>query len=320
MHIDRLDDIVNKYINTYHKAIKVKPVDVKSNTYIDPTKEINNKDPTFKVSDNVRMSKYKNIFAKGYISNWSGESFVIKKVKSSVPWTYFVNGLNGEEIVRTFYENELQKANEKELRIEKILKRKSDKLYVKWKGYDSSFNSWTDKKDIAKTSEYFPKPNSLEENVKVEMDLSNYATKTDIKNSIRIDTSSFAKKVDLASLKTDVDKLDINKLKNVPTNLKSLKSKVHKLDVHKLVPVPVELSKLSDVVKNNVVKKDVYNAKIKNIEDKIPDITNLATNASLNAKINEVKDEIPDITNLATKASLNAKINEVKSEIPNITN
>ena len=140
-----------------------------------------------------------------------------------MPWTYFVNDLNGEEIVGTFYENKLQKANEKELRIEKILKRKSDKLYVKWKGYDSSFNSWTDKKDIAKTSEYFPKPNSLEENVKVEMDLSNYATKTDIKNSIRIDTSSFAKKVHLTSLKTDVDKLDINKLKNVPTNLKSLK-------------------------------------------------------------------------------------------------
>ena len=146
--------------------------------------------------------------------------------------------------------------------------------YVKWKGYDSSFNSWIDKKDIAKTSEYFPKPNSLEKNVKVEMDLSNYAAKTDIKNSIRIDTSSFAKKVDLASLKSDVDKLDINKLKNVPTNLKNLKSKVHKLDVHKLVPVPVELSKLSDVVKNDVVKKDVYNAKIKNIEYKIADITN----------------------------------------------
>ena len=192
--------------------------------------------------------------------------------------------------------------------------------YVKWKGYDSSFNSWIDKKDIAKTSEYFPKPNSLEKNVKVEMDLSNYAAKTDIKNSIRIDTSSFAKKVDLASLKSDVDKLDINKLKNVPTNLKNLKSKVHKLDVHKLVPVPVELSKLSDVVKNDVVKKDVYNAKIKNIEYKIADITNWATNASLNAKINDVKDEIPDITNLATKASLHAKINEVKSEIPNITN
>ena len=124
MHIDKLDDIVNKYINTYRNAIKVKPVDVKSNTYIGPTKEINNKDPTFKVGDNVRMSKYKNIFAKGYIPNWSGESFVIKKVKSSVSWTYVVNDLNEKEIVGTFYE----KANQKEFRIEKELKRKGDKL------------------------------------------------------------------------------------------------------------------------------------------------------------------------------------------------
>ena len=75
-------------------------------------------------------------------------------------------------------------------------------------------------------------------------------------------------------------------MKNVPTNLNNLKSKVDKLDVDKLVPVPVDLSKLSDVVKNDVVKKDVYNAKIKDIEDKIPDITNLAINTTLNAKIN----------------------------------
>ena len=138
-------------------------------------------------------------------------------------------------------------------------------------------------------SQYFPEPKSLGGKVKVELDLSNYATKTDLKNATGIDTSSFAKKVDLANLKSNVDKLDIDKLKNVPTNLSNLKSKVDKLDVDKLVPVPVDLSKLSDVVKNDVVKKDVYNAKIKNIEDKIPDITNLATNTTLNAKINEVK-------------------------------
>ena len=77
-----------------------------------------------------------------------------------------------------------------------------------------------------------------------------------------------------------------------------MKSKVHKLDVDKLVPFPVDFSKISDVVKNDVVKKDAYNAKIKNIKDKIPDITNLAANASLNAKINEVKGEIPNATNL----------------------
>ena len=111
-------------------------------------------------------------------------------------------------------------------------------------------------------SEYFPKRNSLGANVKVELDLPNYAQKADFKNATGVDTSSFAKKTDLADLKSDVDKLDIDELKNVPTNLSNLKSKVDKLDADKLVPVPVGLSKLSDVVKNDVVKKDVYNAKI----------------------------------------------------------
>ena len=83
-----------------------------------------------------------------------------------------------------------------------------------------------------------------------------------------------------------------------------MKSKIDKLDVDKLVPVPVDLSKLSDAVKDDVVKKDVYNAKIKNIEDKTPDITNLATNTTVNAKIIEVKNEIPNITNLTTNACL----------------
>ena len=110
-------------------------------------------------------------------------------------------------------------------------------------------------------------------------------------------------------------------MENVPTNLSILKSEVHKLDANKLVPVPVDLSKVSDVVKYDVIKKDAYIAEIKNIEDKIPYITNLATNTTLNAKINEVKKEVPSITNLATTAALNAvKINEVKDKIPNITN
>ena len=102
-------------------------------------------------------------------------------------------------------------------------------------------------------------------------------------------------KTDLANLKSDVDKLDIDKLKNVPTNLRNSKSKVDKLDVDKLVPAPVDLSKLSDAVRNGIVKKDAYNAKIKNIEDKILGITNLATNITLNGKINEVKKEISSI-------------------------
>ena len=111
-------------------------------------------------------------------------------------------------------------------------------------------------------SGYSPEPKYLGGKVKVELDLSNYATKTDLKNATGIDTSSFAKKVDLANLKSNVDKLDIDKLKNVPTNLSNLKSKVDKLDVDKLIPAPVDLSKLSDGVKNYVIKIDLYNAKI----------------------------------------------------------
>ena len=85
---------------------------------------------------------------KGYIPNWSEEVFVIKKVKNTVPWTYVIKDLNGEEITGTFYEKELQKTNQEEFRIEKVIKSKSVKICVKWKGYDNSFNSWIDKKDL----------------------------------------------------------------------------------------------------------------------------------------------------------------------------
>ena len=134
-------------------------------------------------------------------------------------------------------------------------------------------------------NKYFPEPKSSRRRVKVkvELDSPNYATEADLKNATGVDTSKFAKKVDLANLKSDVDKLDIDKLKTLSTNLSNLKSKVDKLDVDKLVPVPVVLSKLSDVVKNKV-KKDVYNAKIEDIEDKIPSTTNVASNAALDAK------------------------------------
>ena len=103
-----------------------------------------------KIGDHERISKYKKIFAKGYTPNWSEKVFVIKKITNAVPWTYFINDLNGEEIVRTLYENELQKTNQEEFRIEKVIKKNGDKLYVKWKGYDSSFNSWIDRKDLIK--------------------------------------------------------------------------------------------------------------------------------------------------------------------------
>ena len=148
MYIDKLDDIVGEYNNTYHTTIKMKPVDVKENTYIDSKKEINDKDPKSKVGDHVRISKCKNIFAKGYTPNWSEEVFVISKIKNAVPWTYVINNLNGEEISERFYQKELQKTNQKEFRIGKVIKRKGDKLNVKWKGYDNSFNSWINKKDF----------------------------------------------------------------------------------------------------------------------------------------------------------------------------
>ena len=147
-------------------------------------------------------------------------------------------------------------------------------------------------------SEYFPEPKSLRGKVKVELNLSHYATKTDLKNATGIDTSSFAKNVDLSHLKTVVDKLDMDKLKNLPTNLSNFQSKLCKLDVDKLVPVPADLSKLSDFVKNDVVKKDVYNDKIKNIRDKIPDITNLATKTAPTI----VGKKIPSVSNLVKKS------------------
>ena len=107
VYIDKLNAIVNKYNNTYHTTIKMKPIDVKDNTYINTNKEINYKYPKFKVGDYARISKYKNIFAKGYMPKWSEEVFVVHKIKNTVPWTYVINDLNGEEITGTFYKNEL---------------------------------------------------------------------------------------------------------------------------------------------------------------------------------------------------------------------
>ena len=106
VYINKSDDIVNEYNNTYHRTIKIKPVDVKDNTYIDSSKDVNAKDLKFTVGDHVKISKYKNIFAKGYSPNWSEEVFLTKKVKNTVPWTYIINDINGEEIIGTFYEKE----------------------------------------------------------------------------------------------------------------------------------------------------------------------------------------------------------------------
>ena len=126
----------------------MKPIDVTNDSFLEYNEESNKKDPKFTVGDHVRISKYKNIFAKLYSPNWRKEVFVINKIKNTVPWTYVINDLNGEKIIGSFYEKELQKTSQEKFRIEKVLKRKGDKLYVKWKGYDNSFNSWINKKDL----------------------------------------------------------------------------------------------------------------------------------------------------------------------------
>ena len=144
-------------------------------------------------------------------------------------------------------------------------------------------------------SQYFSTPyEAFGGDINVKVDISNYATKADIKNISHVDTSNFALKTNLANLKTEVDKLDIDKL----------------------VPVPVDLSKLSDVVKNDVVKKTDYNAKITEIENKIPNISNLATKTSLNT----VQNKIPDTSGLIKKTDYNAKVTEIEDKIPTLAN
>ena len=133
----------------------MKPVNVGDDSFaeyneIPVNEESNEKDPKFKVGDRVKISKLKNVFAKRYTPNWNEEIFVVKKIKNTVPWTNIINDLNVGEIVGSFYEKELQKTNEKEFRIEKVIKRKGNKLYAKCKGYNNSFNSWIHKKDLIK--------------------------------------------------------------------------------------------------------------------------------------------------------------------------
>ena len=153
---------------------------------------------------------------------------LLVKLKIQFP-ELVISDLNGEKITGSFYEKELKKISQEKFRIEKVLKRRTDKLHAKWKRYDKPFRSFGG-------------------NINVKVDLSNYATKTDFKNVTHIDTSSFALKTNLASLKTEFNKLDIDKL----------------------VPVPVDLIKLSNVVKNDLVKKAVYDklvAKVNNIDN-----------------------------------------------------
>ena len=144
-------------------------------------------------------------------------------------------------------------------------------------------------------SQYLPKPyEPFKGDIKVKVDISNYATKADIKNISQVDTSSFALKTNLANLKTEVDKLNIVKL----------------------VPVPDDLRKLSNVVTNYVIKKTDYNAKITEIQNKIPCIRNLATKTALTT----VENKIPDTSNFVKKTNYNAKITEIEGKIANISN
>ena len=103
-YLDVLDDIVNKYKNTVHRNIKMKPINVTSDSYAEYNEAFNKKDLKFKVSDHVGISKYKNIFAKGYTPTWSEEVFGVSKIKNTISWTYVVSDLNGEEITGRFYE------------------------------------------------------------------------------------------------------------------------------------------------------------------------------------------------------------------------
>ena len=168
--------------------------------------------------------------------------------------------------------------------LEKVLKKKGEKSYVKWKGYDNSFNSWIDKKNLVwfyliKMSQYFPKPyEPFSGDINVKVDLSNYAIKADIKNISHVDTSSFALKTNLANLKTEVDKLDIDKL----------------------APVPTDLMKLSNVVKN-VVKKDAYNKLVTKVDN--IDTSGFVLKTKHDTDKSELKNKIPDVSGFATKSN-----------------
>ena len=124
VYFDVLDDVVNKCNNTVHRTIKMKPIDVTSDSYAEYNEDFNKKYPKFKVGNHVRILKYKNIFSKGYTPNWSEEVFVVSKIKNTVPWTYFISDLNGEPITGTFYEKKLQKIRQEKFRIEKVLKKR----------------------------------------------------------------------------------------------------------------------------------------------------------------------------------------------------
>ena len=165
-------------------------------------------------------------------------------------------------------------------------------------------------------SEYFPKPpSSHRENIKIEVDLSNYATKADIKNITHVDTSDFALKANLANLKTEADKLDIDKLVPVHLDLSKL-SNVVKHDAVKKVDYNKLVTKANNIDTSDYVLKTKYDTDKTELENKIPDTSNLVKKTDYNAKITEIEGKIPDTSNLATKTALTT----VENKITNISN
>ena len=128
-----LDDLVNKYNNTVHRTIKMKPICVISDSYVEYIENSNVTKSKFKFGDHVRISKYKNIFAKGYTQNWLEQVFLVSKLKDTVLWTCEISDLNGEKTAGSFYEKELQKTNHNKYRIEKIIKKKGDRSQLNGK-------------------------------------------------------------------------------------------------------------------------------------------------------------------------------------------
>ena len=149
-YMDVLPELVEDYNNTVHSSTKLTPIDASKeeneltvwrNLYPDRFK-INELTPKFSVGDEVRITKKKKVFEKGYTTRWTEEIFTIKEIQNTDPITYKLEDLQGEEIKGTFYEPELQKTEQQIYRIEKIIKKEKNKSLVKWKGYSDKFNSW----------------------------------------------------------------------------------------------------------------------------------------------------------------------------------
>ena len=166
-YIDVLPSLIEKYNNTYHRSIKCTPSFARepssyqhvydalyNNSKVEKIKSasIKTKPPTFKVGDRVRIFKKKKTFEKGFTSNWTEELFIVSDVRATKPITYKIKDLKGEDIKGTFYRQELQKTKQEINRIEKVLKKRTQKgtkeVYVKWKGYNNDFNSWIPESDI----------------------------------------------------------------------------------------------------------------------------------------------------------------------------